>query len=346
MVSQRDLIDSVAALCAGMGGPPACKTVTDFAGVSHDVASECCDEATAHMCESRATKAYLAAATLGARPCFFAQVACEDEGGYLTDPAMATLRGTFDDAAALCEQTCVDGDPELRCATFSQYETLRRSVVMACGEYDAASPSTWAKQQQCDAECNHVLLSFLAACTTGVDILADPAMQVERRALERMAARCSKSNAPVVQYAARTSPSSCDSYEEYRVLSEEVRRSCCGADADCVDGVPTVCAAGSCQSAVLALNGTCGGGSGFLLDPAMAETRATYANASSGCCGSGGASANTRRALGDAGRKGVGGARTLNGESACATPSSCSHTPGAGCDMHGGTSWVCPTVCL
>ena len=104
------------------------------------------------MCESRATKAYLAAATLGARPCFFAQVACEDEGGYLTDPAMATLRGTFDDAAALCEQTCVDGDPELRCATFSQYETLRRSVVMACGEYDAASPSTWAKQQQCDAD--------------------------------------------------------------------------------------------------------------------------------------------------------------------------------------------------
>jgi hypothetical protein len=42
----------------------------------------------------------------------------------------------------------------------------------------------------------------------------------------------------------------------------------------------------------------------------------------------------------------VGGARTLNGESACATPSSCSHTPGAGCDMPGGTSWVCPTVCL
>ena len=249
--------------------------------MSHDVASECCDEATESCSEGIPSSCNAGCASV----LLPAQVACEDEGGYLKDPAMATLRGTFDDAAALCEQTCVDGDPELRCAIFSQYEALHRSVVMACGEYDAASPSTWANQQQCDAKCNPVLLSFLATCTTGVGILADPAMQVERRALERMAARCSTSNAPVVQYAARTSPSSCDSYEEYRVLSEEVRRSCCGGGGDCVDGVPTLCVAGSCQSAVLALNGTCGGG--FLLDPAMAETRAAYANASSGCCGSG-----------------------------------------------------------
>ena len=45
-------------------------------------------------------------------------------------------------------------------------------------------------------------------------------------------------------------------------------------------------------------------------------------------------------------RKGVGGARTLNGESACATPSCCSKKPDASCDTPGGTSGVCSTVCL
>ena len=46
-------------------------------------------------------------------------------------------------------------------------------------------------------------------------------------------------------------------------------------------------------------------------------------------------------------RKGVGGARTLNGESACAaTLPSISKKPDAGCGMPGDTSGVCPTVCL
>ena len=45
-------------------------------------------------------------------------------------------------------------------------------------------------------------------------------------------------------------------------------------------------------------------------------------------------------------RKGVGGARTLNGESACATLPSISKKPDAGCDMLGGTSGVFQTVCL
>ena len=42
----------------------------------------------------------------------------------------------------------------------------------------------------------------------------------------------------------------------------------------------------------------------------------------------------------------MGGARTLNGEIACTTLPSISKKPDSGCDMHGDTSGVCPTVCL